>query len=469
MAGSIAPKVTSDSLIFYLDAGNTKSKVDGDIYWNDLGRNQYTFTFSCTSGYSSTPTFNGSYITNGGSASYCISQSAFPLPDQVTYNFWLRMGPSDAFILSDNGQSAAGHVWFTKSSQQIGIGHSKINSFAATYINGFFTGPNGDTSFYTNEWINIACTVDYSNLDFYAYRNGTLFGTASLTASNIVGPVPAPRSLRKYIGNYGNNFSGHRNDTSIVQIYGRILSAAEIKRNYETMLPRHSNVEKISANGLILHLDTTNRTSYPGTGTRWTDIGPSGYTFSLTGTTYELTNKGRITFNAGVGSRALSGTEFPLYSQTSYSLWANCGTSSQNLTFVSDSGQSATQGFVWIYRKSLSNDLILEYSDGNAVCGLTASDFFTGYSSTKWINITAAVDYSGASASIYRDRDLYATFSMSGTPQVPISRTKYIGSYSTASVIASGDIHRISVVAIYNRLLTEDEVSLNYQALRLRY
>ena len=477
MAGGVAPRVISDSIIFYLDAGNTKSKIPGDIYWKDLGRNQYGFTLSTTSGYSATPSSNGRYITNGGSSSFCASESTFALPNQVTYNFWTRLGPSDAYIFSDNGQSSTGgHVWFVKSNNQLGIGYSTGVIYAAAYTSAFFTGPGSDASFYDNEWVNTTYTVDYSNpSNCGVYRNGVLFATQSLTATASVS-IPVPRNLRKYIGNYSNiNLSGTGGDISIVQLYSRILSAAEIKRNYDAMLPRHSNAEGITTNGLALYLDMANRRSYSGTGAIWTDIGPSGYTFSLTGSTiYTSTNKGRIRFSPGTGSRAESATAFPMYSQTSYSFWADCGTSSQNLTFLSDSGQSATQGFVWVYRKSLSDDLILEYSDGSAICGLTASNFFTGYaanrpSSAKWVNITAAVDYSGASASIYRDRDLYATFSMSGTPQVPISLVKYIGSYSTASVIPTGDVHRMATVAIYNRLLTADEVNLNYQALRLRY
>ena len=476
MAGGVAPRVVSDSIIFYLDAGNTKSKMPGDIYWNDLSRNQYGFTVSNFTFYNTpVPSIGFAGLSN----SYVRSMQTIGLSySSITYNMWIRGAAlsRDQVFFSDDAQSlTSGHVYFSYNGTALNFGYAKGDNFSY----GQFSHSNFFTPPFQGEWVNFTYIVDYSASQLIeVYRNGSLFATGSFyeapryypTASVI--PVPAPRTgLYKLIGSYNtaylNSFAG---DISIVQIYNRRLSSGEVLKNHNALWSRHSKTEDISTDGLRLYLDPGNAVSYPGTGTIWTDISSSGYAFSLTGSTiYTSTNKGRIRFVAGTGSRAESATAFPLYSQTSYSLWSDCGTSSQNLTFLSDSGQSATQGFVWIYKKSLSNDLILEYSDGSAVCGLTASNFFSGYGTNKWVNITAVVDYSGASASIYRDRDLYATFSMSGTPQVPISLVKYIGSYSTASVIPTGDIHRMGAVSIYNRLLTASDVSTNYRILKIRY
>ena len=478
MAVGGASSVTSDSIIFYLDAGNTKSKMPGDIYWKDLSRNQYGFTVSNFTFYDSpVPSIKFAGLSN----SYVRSMQTIGLSySSITYNMWIKASilQTDQLFFSDDGQShTAGHIWFAvdnSTTMQLDFGYAKGDTFSYGNIghNNFFSPE------FQNEWINLTYIVDYSALlPIEVYRNGYLFATTSFyeapnylpTASVI--PVPPPRSGQyKIIGSYNtayaNPFSGN---ISIVQIYSRRLSASEVLKNYNALQSRHSKTENISTNGLQLHLDPGDAKSYPGTGTIWTDISPNGYTFGLSNTLYNVVNKGRIRFLAGTGSRAESATAFPLYSQTSYSFWADCGTSSQNLTFLSDSGQSATQGFVWIYKKSLSDDLILEYSDGVSVCGLTASNFFSGYGINKWVNINATVDYSGASASIYRDDSLYATFSMSGTPQIPISLVKYIGSYSTASVIPTGDLYRIGAVAIYNRLISAVDVSSNYSALRGRY
>jgi hypothetical protein len=72
-------------------------------------------------------------------------------------------------------------------------------------------------------------------------------------------------------------------------IGGNIYNPTEAKvQDYQNIITR----------GLILHMDASTPESYPGSGTVWSDMGPSGYTGTLTnGPTYSTAGGGTIVFD----------------------------------------------------------------------------------------------------------------------------------------------------------------------------
>jgi hypothetical protein len=82
----------------------------------------------------------------------------------------------------------------------------------------------------------------------------------------------------------------------------------------------------------VLYLDAGNPTSYPGTGTTWTDL-IGGKQFNLiNGPSYDAANGGKIYFNPASGQYANSSTSLPSLTQWSVSAWhyytgENTGTS----------------------------------------------------------------------------------------------------------------------------------------------
>lgn len=486
MAGRVAPAVISDSIIFYLDAGNTKSKSDYSTNWNDLSRNQYVFS-------ATNSTFNEKYIPTmtflGTSQSYARTTQTTPeLPSQVTYNVWLRSAQKsrDQYFFSDGGQNTnprtLGYFALAWRSGQFRLQFDYANttySYGAIAFYNFFTDSQ-------NEWINVTLSVDYTATELIRlYKNGILFATASFyeapyyspTAS--VFPVPTPRAgLYKYVGSYaqgsGNGFQG---DISIAQIYGRLLSADEVLRNYNAMLPRHSWTPGISTDGLQLYLDPADKRSYPGTGTVLTDLSPNGYTFSMIDATYNSLNKGNILYN-GTSSLVASAKTFALYNQTSFNFWERSDIigSTVSQMFIGDSGQTkdatGTYSFGYVSMYRLQNALNYQSAYGGPVWQtMQSSNFFLGYTASDWVNVTVTADYDNRITKFYKNGQLNATFSMTGTPIVPRNLNKYIGCWYAGTnpnfaAILKGNI---GVFTIYNRILTADEIYNDYQALRGRY
>lgn len=480
MAGRVAPAVVSDSLIFYLDAGNIKSKGDNSIYWNDLSRNQYAFT-------ATNSTFNDKYIPTmtfaGISYSYAQSTQTFGLGSSaspnVTYNIWMRGARKtrNQVFFGDSGQNfTLGHFFFTW------VGNNDALSFGYAKGDNFNYGSINHSNFFLqsqNEWVNMTYVVDYSATQLIeVYRNGLLFATTSFyeapnyypTASVI--PVPPPRSSRyKFVGNYSDVYSSSfEGDISIAQVYNRRLNAGEILRNYNALLPRHSWFPGISTNGLQLYLDPADKRSYPGTGTVLTDLSPNGYTFSMINATYNSLNKGNILYN-GTSSSVASAKTFALYNQTSFNFWERSDILPSLQMFIGDSGQTTdatgtySLGYVSMYRQN--SDLIYQSAYGGPVWQtMQSSNFFLGYTASDWVNVTVTADYDNKITAFYKNGQLNATFSMTGTPIVPRNLNKYIGSWYTNAHFLKGNI---GVFTIYNRILTADEIYNNYQALRGRY
>ena len=486
MAGSIAPKVSSDSIIFYFDAGNTKSKNTSDTKWNDLGRNQYNLITSNTFP-NSVPTFNEKYIPTmtfaGLSHSYARTTAAFTLPYQVTYNMWIRGAAKtrQQIFFSDGDQDKVdGHIilsWGT--SNGLGFSYAKGDSVSFGSIGyPLYFAP------FQNEWVNMTYVVDYTAVEpICLYRNGILFATSSFyTASGYsptmsVIPVQPPFSniytksfcIGNFNAGHGSSFQG---DISIAQIYGRLLSADEVLRNYNAMLPRHSWTPGISTNGLQLYLDPADKSSYPGTGIVLTDLSPNGYTFSMINATYNSLNKGNILYN-GTSSSVASAKTFALYNQTSFNFWERSDIlpSASLQMFIGDSGQTTdatgtySLGYVSMYRQN--SDLIYQSAYGGPVYqSMQSSNFFLGYTASDWVNVAVTADYDNKITKFYKNGQLNATFSMTETPIVPRNLNKYIGSWYTNSNFLKGNI---GVFTIYNRILTADEIYNDYQALRGRY
>jgi hypothetical protein len=148
------------------------------------------------------------------------------------------------------------------------------------------------TNAQNNVWYHLMATVGAAGQRLYV--NGVL------EASNGTTAVPSG-SLDICVG--AGIINGSPNNFLLgsvrgVQIWNRQLSAVEVLQNYNSS--RSALVEKISpvTSNLILYLDASNRDSYRGTGTTWTDLSGYGYNGTLNnGPVYRSTNGGGITFD----------------------------------------------------------------------------------------------------------------------------------------------------------------------------
>jgi hypothetical protein len=141
-----------------------------------------------------------------------------------------------------------------------------------------------------NEWRLVGWTFDGSSQNFYV--DGVLQSSIADTSGSY-----------GFTGNSGF-IIGARTDTSgtfykgnvgQVQIYNIALSATEILQNFNATKKKYSPEENIVTNGLVLNIDPSKNTSYPGIGNTIYDLSGSGINGTLINSpSFSALNGGQI-------------------------------------------------------------------------------------------------------------------------------------------------------------------------------
>ena len=216
-----SPRIVTDGLVLCLDAGNTKSYGGSGTTWNDLKSRSYDATLSTT--YSHTA-FSGSspgYFTFSGNG--VATTSSFSLT-YVSWEVFYRSSSNDSF-------TTYGRIldW---SDTTISLG-----SFN-TYQLRMWTNAGGSRSSESVKngigtdglWHHVIYTYDGSQTKFYL--DGTLEQTVNKTGSLNNGSAAALT-----IGDGDAYVFG--GDISLVRVYNKALSAAEVAQNFNALRGRY--------------------------------------------------------------------------------------------------------------------------------------------------------------------------------------------------------------------------------------
>jgi len=203
-------------------------------------------------------------------------------------------------------------------------------------------------------------------------------------------------------------------------------------------------VAGVITSGLILNLDAGNSSSYPGSGTTWTDLSSSGNNGSLYNSpTYTSSNGGGLVFN---GSNYVNlASTITMTGDWTISWWEYLtGTISNN------------QGI--IFSATNSNDInhyaggLRYYAPGDECLSIGTISTSTWY---NWVYTR-----SGTTMSLYQNGSLNNSQTVSVT-------TTYISQIARGN--AGGMTGTLPTIQVYNRALTSTEVASNFNVLRSRY
>ena len=232
----------------------------------------------------------------------------------------------------------------------------------------------------------------------------------------------------------------------------------------------------IVRNGLVLHLDAANPKSYPGSGTTWYDLSGNGNHGTLTnGPTFNSANKGSIVFDGSDDSAYITnnsllnfGTQdftvsFFLYvpssnlnSQTEY------GIINKNPTYQNNAGWGLE---VSTWGKSPPYDLINAYfyNTGQTSWGNSNVNYFS-LKSNVWNQITSIRALTNGK--LYVNGILVAEKTHNDIALNVNNNNNIIIADHAWGPNFKGNI---SQVQIYNRALSSQEISQNFEATRGRY
>jgi hypothetical protein len=214
----------------------------------------------------------------------------------------------------------------------------------------------------------------------------------------------------------------------------------------------------INTNGLALNLDAGNSSSYPGSGSTWTDLSGNGYNGTLTnGPTFDSANGGSIVFD-GTNDYVTTPYMFPSGNLAkSFSVWIN--TNSITLPWIVGGGIDNNDGRA--FGLFLNSTPVFH---GN---GAAYDMAFNGTINTStWYNVS--ISYNGSVISGYLNGELNNTKAviLNTHPSPPTGVSLGVNGIRSSFAYFNG---KIAQAMMYNKALSAAEVFQNYYAQKSRF
>ncbi len=241
-------EITSDYLIYHLDAGNSASLLLGETatatnaIWRDIsgnGKHAQTSGTYDTGGYAKTcaapvwsPNNGGHLVFDGSSTCFWSPYIGEQLNKDVTVEVWMRLDGStlttNSILVQQNYNTGiAANVNYvlgdTNGGNQIRFG---------IYDGSVYRQTNGFTPT-RNVWTHIVGTYDGSN--FRLYKDGALIDTSALYTAGLGSTINTAGTLIGRRGSTANHFNGA---LATVRIYDKALTGPQILQNYNSTKDR---------------------------------------------------------------------------------------------------------------------------------------------------------------------------------------------------------------------------------------
>jgi len=217
--------------------------------------------------------------------------------------------------------------------------------------------------------------------------------------------------------------------------------------------------------GLVLYVDASIPSSYPGTGTTWYDLSPSGYNGTLSGSTaYSSLNGGYISTQSSTGyinfQPSSAGSSSSAYT---WGGWFNLPTAgATNIPMTRGGGTDSYPNGWNLATVFLSNAFNASIVTSVPSIGQINGSYSSTPSSNTWYN-HIAVWTPGVSIKVYLNGVLRATLNTSTT----ILRTSSQG-WNTSIDGTKYNTNYGSMI-VYNRVLSDAEVLQNFNSTKTRF
>ena len=229
-----SPSIVLDKLAFYMDALSPKCYSGSGTTVNDISGNGYNGTLN---GLGSQVSYNASVGSfdftgaNGASIAYPESNiSKDPsliltgVSGEITHEAWCFPTSITSLrrIMSTDRSDYNCLMWSTNNKLEWSVDNAQFNS--------------NNNSFSANKWWHIVATASRAagtTNNILIYRNGELIKTNSRNLRNPMGDGTArPFAIGSNVEGTVSNNNCFIGKIAIIRIYGKALSAVEIKQNY---------------------------------------------------------------------------------------------------------------------------------------------------------------------------------------------------------------------------------------------
>lgn len=445
------PKISSQGLLLYYDVSNRNTypnEVTEDFI-EDLSGDNFNASKSTYTIYNDTQIIFPSGETGSYPMALNVSSSAAGI---------LEMGYESRTVealikISSGSEGGTGYGVFNHSAQGGSDGYGvQIN---VRRLRGEVYGPSGGRQgvyfddgqsnyFDFDVWNHCVWIFDRENLRMIGYINGEYLGYTTFTEPGDVtyGYINAHIGTSHY-----NYYKGMYGELGFIKVYNKVLSEDEVKENYEMAQARM--IPEMTTKDLIFYVDASKSESYPGTGTVWYDLSGN----DIDGT---LQNEAMATEDLGVSMRLNNTTDRIQFghdlilepTNLTICAWINLeDRGDRHILFTKWNG--------WSFEIHADGRPYLRLN-GVSPTDLYSTEYLTW---GQWYYITGTFDDVGNLGDIYINAINRGNATRSNS--IVYNQSTFNIPYSGSAGYAKG---KLGLVQIYNRALTANEVSNNYNS-----
>ena len=453
MGLSHSPGIIPDGLVFYFDPINPRSYAGTGLTGYNLIDTSIVGSFVGGAVYD---------VANKGSIYFDGSD------DRISFSFNSAL---------DISQSITIEAYIKPQSYPTAGGGGMIVTKVASYYLEF--GSNGKIRVYfeglnspgyhesvntvpLNKWTHVSATRDSSSSTINIYINGIL----DKTVSGITGNIIVQQTWYLTMGGYNGGGYLYIGLIGYGKIYNTALSSTEILQNYNATKKRFSPEENIVKDGLVLHIDAANSSSYPGTGVTALNIAGVGATgILINGVGFGVSSGGSFIFdgtNDYINCGTDSITDLATTTMTAEVMFQTTGATNRP-HLISRGTHGAVGQFVLILEATTPPKMRFYLDKGSG--WVAAATGNTTIQNNQWYHTVGV--YDGTNVYIYVNGTLDVSAASTGALRSTPSDSVLVGFFSgSATHYLTG---KIPFARLYNKALSSTEILQNYNALKGRY
>jgi hypothetical protein len=225
---------------------------------------------------------------------------------------------------------------------------------------------------------------------------------------------------------------------------------------------------RISTDGLVLALDAGNTKSYPGSGSTWTDLSGKNKNFTWVSTP-TFTSNGPLSYFSTLGNRCTgpASNSFGIDNTSGYTIFLICKQNALVTTAAFKFYSSVTYGRGIFAHCTWSDDVV--YFDQGSCCGADTRTYVASGGSQTWNIWTFRRFTNSSTRSISKNGSTLITNTATAADINLISTGVDLGSTDEYGGNSSTWNAQLNSFIAYNRGLSDDEISQNFNALRGRF
>ena len=380
-----------------------------------------------------------------------------------TTSFWFYANAftsQDSFVTCENWVSPNDNGWY--------IYHMQGNLGFSVYNGTNATGWKTSTTITTGTWYHVVVVKNRSVSPKF-YINGALVdavlrhGTDTTLNPGYVTTQYCSLGTDRYAVSTAHAYLNGKMDG--VNVWQREITQAEVTELYNSGAGKQLTPTPIVTNGLVLNLDAGRKSSYPNTGTTWTDISGNGYNGTMTnGPIFGTASGGQITFD-GIDDNVNMGSNSAFnLTNISISIWVKLDTTASNNFIVGRYFTTTVDNGWFIYYSPTTQKIRFEGRESEAL--YISNQSTNNYNVNTWYNIVCTK--SANTWSIYSNGVLDMSQSIGlGNVAFANNNMQFGGMFTNFG--NNYGKHSIGSIHMYNRALSATEITQNFNATKSRF